>query len=301
MRARLERLVDGLSAPLRDTVRGLVERPGKQLRSTMLAACAGFGEADPGRVARLGAVVELVHLASLVHDDVIDRAAVRRGRPAAHREAGTELALLAGLACLGAAGAEAAELGEDVSVPVSRTIAELTHGELLDVERGFDVTLSLPDYVELVRRKTGALFELSCLLGAAEARLGRPARTALAAFGREFGIAFQIMDDCWDLTAAGADKPVGTDQLLGLFGAPTLSALRADDSGRLGELLLSPGFSVADLAEVRELVTGLGGITAARELAGVHYRKALSALAAAPGRPAGAALRAIAEKVWGEP
>nr|WP_042181165.1 polyprenyl synthetase family protein [Kibdelosporangium sp. MJ126-NF4]CEL14855.1 Octaprenyl diphosphate synthase / Dimethylallyltransferase / Geranyltranstransferase / Geranylgeranyl diphosphate synthase [Kibdelosporangium sp. MJ126-NF4]CTQ96514.1 Octaprenyl diphosphate synthase (EC 2.5.1.90) / Dimethylallyltransferase (EC 2.5.1.1) / Geranyltranstransferase (EC 2.5.1.10) / Geranylgeranyl diphosphate synthase (EC 2.5.1.29) [Kibdelosporangium sp. MJ126-NF4] len=298
VRRHLARLVTGLSAPLRDAVASLVERPGKQLRSSLLTACAGFGSADPDRVARLGAVVELVHLASLVHDDVIDRATVRRGRPAAHVVVGAELATLAGLACLAAAGTESAELGAEVSLAVSRTIAELTLGELLDVERGFDTDLPLADYQELVRRKTGTLFQLSCLLGAGEARLDEDARRALARFGLEFGTAFQVMDDCLDLAAADQDKPRGTDHLLGLFGAPTLYALRADSSGELGRLLLAPTLTEEDLPAIRSLVAARGGLDAAADLATSHYRAALAALDEMPEHPARHELRAIAESSW---
>ncbi|MBP2325488.1 geranylgeranyl pyrophosphate synthase [Kibdelosporangium banguiense] len=298
VRGHLARLVAGLPAVLRDAVSGLVERPGKQLRSTMLTACAGYGSADSDRVARLGAVVELVHLASLVHDDVIDRATVRRGNPAVHVVVGADLAMLAGLACLAAAGAEAAELGAGVSIAVSRTVAELSLGELLDVERGFDTELPIGDYLELVRRKTGSLFRLCCLLGAGEARLDDGARHALARFGTEFGIAFQVLDDCLDLAAADQDKPRGTDHLLGLFGAPTLYALRADSSGELGRLLLAPSLTESDLDTVRSLVAARGGLAAATQLATTHYQRALAALAETPAHPARHELQAMAESSW---
>jgi geranylgeranyl pyrophosphate synthase len=285
-RDHLERLTAGLVPPLRAAVAGLVSRPGKLLRSRLLTACAGFGEADPQRVARLGAVVELVHLASLVHDDVIDRAATRRGGPAAHQVVGPEMAVLAGLACLGVAGMQAADLGPDVARAVSRTVADLAHGELLDVERGFDTELSLPDYVELVRRKTGVLFRLCCLLGAGESDMDSESSAVLAEFGVEWGIAFQILDDCLDLESAGEDKPAGTDHLLGLFGAPTLAALRVDTSSVLRTLLLAPTFSRDDLPYVRELVSVHGGLTAARDLARTHTDLAFAALARLPDVPA---------------
>ncbi len=290
---RLDRLIAGLAAPIRDAVGGLASRPGKRLRSAMLTRCSGYGNADPERIARLGAVVELVHLASLVHDDIVDRAAVRRGLPTVHRAAGPGLALLAGLACLGAAGTEAADLGDDVALAVSRAVAELTLGELLDVERGFDTELPLEDYVELVGRKTGALFGLCGLLGAQESDVDT---VALTEFGTEFGIAFQILDDCLDLEADGQDKPVGTDHLLGLFGAPTLAALRADSSGELSELLLRPSFGVEDLLKVRGLVAVHGGLDAARELANVHFGYARAALARTPEGPARQALAEFARQ-----
>lgn len=275
---RLRALGDSLPEPLRSPVSALARRPAKRLRSMLLGACARFGPADPERVVRLGALVELLHLASLMHDDVVDRAATRRGGPAAHTVVGQERAVLAGLACFALAGQEAAALGGGLDQIVGRTVAALACGEMLDIERAFDTTLSLPDYLELAERKTGELFRLSCLLGAAEAGAGPDVTLALAQFGTDFGIAFQILDDCLDFEAGDQGKPAGTDHMMGVFGAPTLCALAADGSGELATLLLSPRFSERDMPAVRALVTANGGLTAAAKLAGERYERALGAL-----------------------
>jgi geranylgeranyl pyrophosphate synthase len=276
--ARLRILGSSLSEPLRSPVSALASRPGKCLRAMLLAACAQFGSAGPERLIRLGALVELLHLASLLHDDVIDRAAVRRGGPAAQTVIGSEGAVLAGLACFALAGLEAAELGGGLDQLVGRTVAGLAYGEMLDVERAFDTRLSLPDYLELAERKTGDLFRLSCLLGAAEADAGEDVALALAQFGADFGVAFQILDDCLDFRPGGEGKPAGTDHLMGLFGAPTLCALAGDESGELARLLLTPGFSERDMPAVRELVIANGGLAAAATLARERYARALGAL-----------------------
>lgn len=272
-------LARGLPERLRPPVSDLAGRPGKGLRPMLLRACAGDGaHEDPARLIRLGAVVELLHLASLLHDDVIDRAATRRGAPAAHAILGPEVATLAGLACFALAGTEAADLGGGVDRLVSATVAGLSYGELLDVERAFDTALTLPDYLELVERKTADLFRLCCLLGATEARIGPEGIKAVAAFGRDFGVAFQVLDDCLDLDPGATGKPSGTDHMLGLFGAPTLCALRADTSGELEELLLRPDLTERDMPAVRQLVTALGGLATARRLARERYQHALAAL-----------------------
>ncbi|MCA2226570.1 polyprenyl synthetase family protein [Nonomuraea aurantiaca] len=303
---RLRGLVAGLPRPARDLVTGFVDRPGKRLRSTLLGAAARCGPHDRERVVRLGAVVELLHLASLVHDDVIDRAPTRRGAPAAHLVAGPELAVLAGLSCLALAGTEAADLGTGPNRLISAAVAHLAQGELLDVERAFDTTYTLADYDELVERKTGALFRLCCVLGAAEARLGPPRAEALAAFGRQLGVAFQILDDCLDLAGPATDsgKPAGTDHLLGLFGAPTLCALRDAPSGELAALLLDPALTAADLPRVRTLVIAYGGMSAAHDLARAAYDESLAALAPLGGLGDGGAgrqaLLSVATSLWRE-
>jgi heptaprenyl diphosphate synthase len=285
--ARVCALAGGLAAPVRAPVLDLAGRPGKSLRPMLVAACGGLGTPDPGRLVRLGAVVELVHIASLLHDDILDQAVTRRGGPAAHVVIGRELATLAGLACFSLVGSEAADLGEGISLLVGRAVAALSYGEILDLERAFDITLPVSAYLELAGRKTGELFRLSCVLGAAEARLPPDAARALARFGTRLGTAFQVLDDCLDLRASADGKPVGTDHVLGLFGAPTVFALGRDTTSELTGLLLSPDFSAAQLPRVRDLVTGYGGLRAADRLARQQHRRALAALgdlAPGPGR-----------------
>jgi geranylgeranyl pyrophosphate synthase len=311
--SRVARLSAGLPAPLDGLAGELARRPGKLLRPRLVHACAAGSAADPAALVRLGAVVELLHLASLLHDDLIDRAAVRRGRPAAHITGGPEPALLAGLACFALAGAEAAELGPDVSRQVGTAVAGLSYGELLDVERAFDVTLTLPDYLELVERKTGDLFALACRLGAAAVRAEPGVIDTLAAFGRDLGVAFQVLDDCLDLSgmaAGGTGKPLGTDLLLGLFGAPALFALAADadagcdadaDGGGLARLLLSAGFGPDDLPTVRSRITARGGLTAARRLARDRHAAALARLDEVPAAAVRDAAAAVALDAWGNP
>jgi geranylgeranyl pyrophosphate synthase len=275
---RMLELVDGLDEPLRTPVRSLAARPGKHLRATLVRTCAGPG-GDPRRVLDLGALVELLHLASLLHDDVVDHADLRRGRPTARAVVGDERATLAGLACFALAGMLAADLGGGLDVLTGRTVAALAYGEMLDVERAFDTTLPIDDYLELAERKTGDLFRLSCLLGAVEAGRGASDVTALSSYGAGLGVAFQILDDCLDFGSAASGKPLGTDHLLGLFGAPTLFALAADSTGELAALLLAPGFAVDDMPTVRRLVVALGGLDQATDLAHATYDRAVGHLA----------------------
>lgn len=272
--ARIRELTVGLPAP----VRALTDRRGKFVRSTLVRVCAMVGEPDPGRLVRLGALVELVHLASLVHDDVVDRADRRRGGPSAHLVMGEEQAMLAGLSCFAIAGKEAADLGGGLDVAVSRTVAALAYGEILDVERAFDTTLALPDYVELIERKTGDLFHLCCALGATEGGADEDVVRTLGRFGVDFGVAFQILDDCLDFDAVSSGKPIGTDHVLGLFGAPTLYALSEDPTGALAEILLDPSFHTGRMPEVHDLVVARGGLTAAARLADECRDRALRRL-----------------------
>lgn len=280
--SRMQDLARGLAEPVRGPVLGLVNRPGKALRALLIAACAAPDRADRQTLVRLGAIVELIHLASLLHDDVVDKAPSRRGAPAAHTVVGPELAALAGLSCFALAGMEAASVGGGAEVLAGRASAGLSYGQVLDVERAFDTALAIEDYVELAARKTGDLFRLSCLLGAAAWEADPATGQRLGEFGLHFGIAFQVLDDCLDFQTDGTGKPFGLDHLRGLFGAPTLYALQSDEHGKLAELLLSPGFAIADMPTVKTLVTEAGGLQAANDLARQHRAHAYAALDGVP-------------------
>jgi heptaprenyl diphosphate synthase len=272
---RLQVLVGALPEPMTAPVSELSARPAKRLRAMLLGSCARYGNPDRDLVIRLGALVELLHLASLLHDDVVDRAATRRGGPAVHVLIGQEQAVLAGLACFALAGMEAASIDTEVSAIVASAVAGVAYGEVLDVDRAFDTEVSLDDYLDLAERKTGELFRLACLLGAAAAGADDVAAAAFGRFGADFGVGFQVLDDCVDLQEIGPGKPAGTDLLMGVFGAPILCALAADSSGRLAEILLSPAFGRSDMPKVRALVSECGGVAAATALAAERCQRAL--------------------------
>ncbi|WP_327590529.1 polyprenyl synthetase family protein [Nonomuraea sp. NBC_00507] len=287
VRERLIGLAARLPPPLRPAAYALVARGGKLLRPRLLLACTRLGAAPADPTVKAAAMVELVHVASLLHDDVIDKAASRRGGPSAHVTAGSEQAVLAGLAVFALAGMDAADLGPGVARATSQAIAQIASGELLDVERAFNTALPIEDYVALVRAKTGLLFQLSCQLGACLAQAPAEQVAAAARFGQALGIAFQILDDCLEMNPDHqAGKPTQTDHTLGLFGAPTLYALHADTTGDLAHLLMSPAFAPDDMIAVRALVAELGGIDAATRLAQQWRDQAMAALDALPVGPA---------------
>lgn len=296
--ARLIRLAHGLHPALAPSVVALAASPGKSLRASLLAACGRLGLPDEQRLVRLGAIVELIHLASLLHDDVIDGAEVRRGAPAAHVVVGGEAATLAGLACFALVGTETADLDEGLARIVGDAVAGLSYGELMDVERAFDTELPLSVYTELAARKTGDLFGLACVLGAVEGGAADEHVRAAARFGKALGVAFQILDDCLDLESDGVDKPLHTDLRLGLFGAPVLCALRRDTSGELAGLLLSPSLDESAVPQVHRMIVECRGLEEARDLAGRWYEDALAELDPLPAGTARDELLATASGMW---
>lgn len=299
---RIRSLTRTLGPELDTVVAGLVERPGKRLRSQLVAHCASLGEAQLHDVVRAGAVVELLQVASLLHDDVVDQAETRRFAPSAHVAHGVEAALLGGVACFALAGQEAAELGAAANAVTARAVADLSRGEMLDVERAFDVELSAEDYLAVVEGKTAPLFRLSCQLGAVLGGCELAVRRAVATYGADLGVAFQVLDDCLDIESAGTGKPAGRDMALGLFGAPVLCALQAAAEDReMAGLLLTSDFGGDDMRKVAELVERHGGMATARALAAERIDGALGALETVPAGPGRQQLEAVAQRLRGAP
>jgi len=210
-------------------VRYALEGGGKRLRPALvlLAGKAAGGWTDPIR--DLAVIVELVHVASLIHDDVLDRAELRRSRATCNAKWGTELSVLLGDA-LFAHGLQLATRLEDAEV--ARKIAEasrnLCEGEILQTQRRFDLKMTTTDYLHVIGLKTGALFRAAAevpflLHRAAEAR-----REAARSFGYQLGLAYQIYDDVLDLVGTDAEsgKTLGTDVRKGKWTLPILHALQ---------------------------------------------------------------------------
>jgi geranylgeranyl pyrophosphate synthase len=199
-----------------------VEAGGKRLRPLLVLLAAGR---DTGEgLVRAGVAVELVHSASLVHDDVLDRAPLRRGRPTVAAEGGPAMATAVGDLLFSQAFAElAASRREDEVRVLSDAASALARGELLQREDAFDLGISRERYLERCDLKTGRLFRAACELGALEA--DGPVGT-LGRFGMRIGLAFQLLDDVLDVSgpAERTGKHRGTDLLDGTVTLPLILA-----------------------------------------------------------------------------
>jgi len=257
-------------------VRYALEGGGKRLRPALvlLAGQAAGGWTEPIR--DLAVIVELVHVASLIHDDVLDRADLRRSRATCNAKWGTELSVLLGDA-LFAHGLQLATKLEDAEV--ARKIAEasrhLCEGEILQTQRRFDLKMSTADYLHVVGLKTGALFRAAAEVPFLLHRAPDSHREAARSFGYQLGLAYQIYDDVLDL--AGTDeesgKTLGTDLKKGKWTLPVLHALQTLPHSE-SEVLKA------------ELVNGEGGVVAkVREAGGIRFamRKAVELLERAKG------------------
>jgi heptaprenyl diphosphate synthase len=262
----------------------LVAAGGKRIRPTLTlgaAYAAKTGEQPATEDAITGAVaVELVHLGSLYHDDVIDEAETRRGVPSVNARWSNIVAILSGDFLLARASSLAASLGADVAALLADTIGELCRGQVLELQHLYDVGRSEEDYQSTIEGKTAALFATACRVGGMVTDVDEPTLDALTRYGHHLGMCFQVVDDCLDLTATDETlgKPSGQDLVEGIYTLPVIYALAESDP--LRQLLGTP-LDDSRLAEARKLATSNGAVTSALAVAQDHATKASEALAGA--------------------
>ncbi|MBI4026303.1 MAG: polyprenyl synthetase family protein [Verrucomicrobia bacterium] len=230
----LDRQCDIFEAGVATCVRYVTGNQGKRLRPALVIfsanaeSGAAIGAVDEDLL-RLCAIVEMVHIATLVHDDIMDGAKLRRNRLTAGAKWGNEVSVLLGDSLF----AHALTLAASYPTPfVCRRVAEATNivcsGEILQTQRRFDLKLKESDYLKMIEMKTGALFAVACELGAHLAGASDERRRQFYQYGRLLGIAYQIYDDCLDLVGAEKDigKSLGTDLQKGKLTLPVIHLLQ---------------------------------------------------------------------------
>jgi geranylgeranyl pyrophosphate synthase len=209
-----------------------LEAGGKRLRPMLVLLCAGEEEGEAA--VRAATAIELIHMATLVHDDVLDAAPLRRGRPTVAATSGRERATATGDLLFSRAFALLAGAGDGRSIELlSAASVSLARGELAQRHDAYDTSIDEDRYLERCRLKTAALFECACLLGCDEGALG--------AFGAAIGLAFQLLDDVLDVSGPPerTGKARGTDLLDGTVTLPLILAAERD-----------PGIAAADLSSL---------------------------------------------------
>ena len=242
-----------------------------------------------------GVAVELVQVGSLCHDDVIDEADTRRGAESVNARWGNLKAILAGDFLLAKASEIAASLGTEVAGLLAATIGRLCEGEVHELRTAYDAGRTEASYLAAIEGKTAALFATACRVGAIVGDLPREHIDQLTAFGRHYGMAFQVVDDILDVisTAEELGKPAGHDIAEGIYNLPVLRAL-AD--GALPDLraLLGGPIDGEDLERARKLVRESDGVAQSIEVARGYVDQAVAALAPFGERPSAVALRGAA-------
>ncbi|MFE6839474.1 polyprenyl synthetase family protein [Streptomyces sp. NPDC057705] len=265
----------------------LIRHGGKRLRPRLLFLSASLGEASEALLVHAAAAIELMHVASLLHDDVMDGAATRRGAPSANSLWGNAYAATTGTHVLACAMAELAHLPPDAVSAVTEAAFTVCSGQLRETEHVYDTELAADEHLEIIGMKTATLFGLPCRLGAELAGCDPGHVDALCRFGQQLGIAFQLTDDLLDLVGdpESLGKPTGTDLRAGVFSYAVLRALQQDPNGRLAALLRHENLTEGEAAEAAGLVRAGGTVELARELVRTHTGRAARALAELPDFP----------------
>ena len=245
----------------------------------------------------LGAVsVELVHLGSLYHDDVMDDAVTRRTVESVNAKWGNLKAILAGDFLLARASEIAASLGTEVAGLLANTIARLCEGQVRELRDAYNLGRTEENYITSINGKTAALLATSCRVGAIVADLPRPIVTTLTEFGRHYGMAFQVVDDILDVVATDEElgKPSGNDLVEGIYNLPVLHALRSPVGEQL-RTVLGDKLEPEARETARALVKSSGAIESALQIAQRYADMAAAALAPIDGTVAGRSLGAAAD------
>ena len=276
----------------------LIAAGGKRFRPMLVLLSGYFGDPDDPRLIQGAAAIEMNHLATLYHDDVIDEADFRRGIPSVNSRWDNTVAILTGDFLFARSSEISAELGTDVSKLLARTIATLCDGQIREVEASGRIDQTEDSYMEIIRRKTAALIATSCRLGGMVSEAPLEVVELLDDFGVALGLAFQLSDDIMDVISTEAElgKEPGIDMKEGVYTLPVLYALEDGQTGDDLRRLLADGPPRAErLAAALEIVRGERPLGQAREAVTAQFLRAKQvAEGLAPG-PARDALVNIAE------
>ena len=277
-----------------EAVQHLFQAGGKRFRPLFTVLAAQLGpQPDAPEVTIAGAVIELVHLATLYHDDVMDEAQVRRGADSANARWGNNIAILAGDYLFATASRLVSRLGPDAVRIIADTFAQLVTGQMRETRGAAEHVDSVDHYLKVVYEKTACLIEASGTFGATFSGADEEQIARLGKLGGIVGTAFQISDDIIDIESDPDEsgKVPGTDLREGVHTLPVLYALRetGPDADRLRELLANSVERDEDVAEALTLLRRSRGIPLARETVAkyaVDAREELSSLPDGPGRQA---------------
>ena len=240
---------------LEQVVEHLLKAPGKQLRPMLVLLAARMVGQVNDKVIRVALSLEMLHTASLVHDDVVDESDRRRGLPSVNALLSNQIAVLAGDFILSKA-LECSALTDDVRVVryIAQLGQSLADGELLQLKHQDSDVLSEAVYFDIVSRKTASLFSLCARLGALAAGGSEAEAERLAQFGKLIGICFQLRDDVFDYGTAEVGKPLGNDMREGKLTLPAIYAVKHSEDAKMHELALKVRRRDASAEDIQQLI-----------------------------------------------
>ncbi len=297
----LARVAERAPAALAEPALGALTSGGKRLRPLLLVLSARMGAPERGDLLEAATAIEVLHTATLIHDDIVDRAESRRGVPTTVAEYGRELAAATGDYLFAEAFSKLAGIGDPRLV---RAFAEasvgLAAGEL-EQYRANGADVEVEAYLEHIRKKTAGLFQVACVAGATLGGLSIVQIDALASYGRALGIAFQMSDDIMDLVGKPGlmGKGIGTDLVEGTVTLPVIFALKEGDAKTIRRVLAHPSPAPELLEAGIEAVLATDAIARTEEWARGEIDAALEDLTLLPDCPERDFLESVASEVVG--
>ena len=285
--------------PITEIGQYLQEGGGKRLRPALVLLSAKLCGYEGLASIRLGAVVEMIHTATLVHDDVIDQADTRRGRPSTNSRWGNHMSVLAGdWLYMQAFQISLPERNFRILDVLIRLTQLMVEGELLQLTCLRKLTVTEEEYLELANRKTACLFSACLRLGALLGGKDENAEMQLGQYGINLGLAFQLIDDVLDFTSSEdvLGKPIGSDLREGKLTLPLILLLQRctrEEARKVSRVLDEGGFHSVQFAEILDLIERYGTLRAAREKAQDFSDKARGYLEGFPDSPYKDALRSF--------
>jgi heptaprenyl diphosphate synthase len=269
---------------MEDSLLELMNSGGKMLRPAFVIIGGGFGDTNPKRIHNLAAVIEMLHMATLIHDDIIDNASTRRGALTTQARYGKTFAVFMGdylfAKCF-------TLLSKNTSMEnmrsISKVISRICAGEIEQFSSRFSTEVSVNQYLRRIAAKTAALFSLSLYVGSHESGCSEKLSRSLMSIGYNIGMAFQIIDDILDYEGNEkvVGKPLGNDIKQGIFTIPLLYALKKDKR-RLGKLISKKDYSDEDIDDIIDIVKELDGVDKAKRLAERYTEKAFKGISRLP-------------------
>lgn len=275
---------------LTETSTHLLNAGGKRLRPALVFFGAKFYKFDLEKVMPLAATLELIHMASLVHDDVVDASMTRRGMPTVKALWGNRISTHIGSYLFAKSLTQIAKYGDWplISEVLSDTSVQMSQGEIIQISSSFDANQSIREYFYRINCKTALLIAASAQLGAVACGAPSSIYLPLRRYGHNVGMAFQITDDILDMIAEQGQlgKPVGGDLRQGIITLPVIYALsRCEDKKRLADLVVKVHKSDDEVEEALEIVRNCGAIEYSFNIANKYIAKAKAELSNLPDLP----------------
>jgi octaprenyl-diphosphate synthase len=282
----MHELLDSEVPFVRSVAEYVIDNGGKRLRPILTILCAKLAGFSGREVYEMGTCLEFIHTASLLHDDVVDHATVRRGRASANAKWGNHVSVLVGdfFYCR-ASQLLTSQRNWDILKVVTDAIMTLTEGEVLEITKSMDFETSKDAYLKIIENKTAVLFAAACQVGAILGNLSKDKQKAMADYGHHLGMSFQLSDDVLDYTSQDEvlGKQSGIDLQEGKITLPVIMALEKateKERGLIKDAMVAPKIEAGVLAEIKQVIEKYHGFQATLDLAAEHVEKAKQSLEA---------------------